>query len=49
MADITTPMNGDGAGGVTFATPFIVVIIVLVKMLYVEDVLGDEASMPGKT
>jgi hypothetical protein len=28
--------------GLTLATPIIAIIIVVVKMLYVQDVLGDE-------
>jgi predicted PurR-regulated permease PerM len=37
-----------GAVGVTLATPLVIVVLVLVKMLYVEDVLGDRLAMPGE-
>ncbi|WP_103028808.1 AI-2E family transporter [Salinibacter altiplanensis] len=37
-----------GAGGVLLATPFAIVVIVLVQTLYVEDVLGDEVSLLGE-
>jgi len=37
-----------GAGGVLLATPFAVVVIVLVQTLYVEDVLGDEVALLGE-
>jgi predicted PurR-regulated permease PerM len=33
-----------GAYGVLFATPLLLVVMVLVRMLYVEDVLGDHAA-----
>jgi len=36
-----------GAVGVAVATPLIVVVIVLVQMLYVEDVLGDDVEVMG--
>lgn len=36
-----------GAIGVAVATPLVVVVIVLVQMLYVEDVLGDEVEVMG--
>jgi predicted PurR-regulated permease PerM len=32
-----------GVLGIILATPFVAVLVVLVKMLYIEDVLGDEA------
>lgn len=34
--------------GVMFATPMLIVLIVLVKMLYIEDVLGDETEIIGR-
>lgn len=37
-----------GALGVVLAAPLLAVIVVAVKMLYVEDVLGDRASVPGE-
>jgi predicted PurR-regulated permease PerM len=36
-----------GALGVVLAAPLLAVIVVAVKMLYVEDVMGDEAHVPG--
>jgi predicted PurR-regulated permease PerM len=36
-----------GAAGVLFATPLVVVIVVLVQMLYVQDVLGDPIRVLG--
>ena len=36
-----------GAVGIAVATPLAVVVIVLVQMLYVEDVLGDEVEVMG--
>jgi predicted PurR-regulated permease PerM len=36
-----------GAIGVAVATPLIVVVIVLIQMLYVEDVLGDDVEVIG--
>jgi predicted PurR-regulated permease PerM len=36
-----------GAVGVAVATPLAVVVIVLVQMLYIEDVLGDEVEVMG--
>jgi len=36
-----------GFVGVAVATPLVVVVIVLVQMLYVEDVLGDEVEVMG--
>ena len=36
-----------GAIGVVLAAPLLAVIVVTVKMLYVEDVMGDEAHVPG--
>lgn len=36
-----------GALGVTLATPLVIVAIVLIKMLYVEDLLGDRLALPG--
>jgi predicted PurR-regulated permease PerM len=35
-----------GAYGVLFATPLLLVVMVLVRMLYVEDALGDRAADP---
>jgi predicted PurR-regulated permease PerM len=37
-----------GAAGVLMATPLAVVLIVLVQMLYLEDVLGDSVSTLGE-
>jgi predicted PurR-regulated permease PerM len=39
---------GAGAGGVLLATPLTIVLIVLIQMLYVEDVLGEEVSLLGE-
>jgi predicted PurR-regulated permease PerM len=36
-----------GAMGVVLAAPLLAVIVVAVKMLYVEDVMGDAAHVPG--
>jgi len=36
-----------GAMGVVLAAPLLAVIVVAVKMLYVEDVMGDPAHVPG--
>jgi predicted PurR-regulated permease PerM len=38
-------LMGTAAGvlGVLVATPFTVMVVVLIQMLYVEDVLGDQA------
>lgn len=36
-----------GALGVVLAAPLLAVVVVAVKMLYVEDVMGDEAHVPG--
>lgn len=38
-----------GIGGVAFAAPFVVVILVVVKMVYVEDILGDVTMRPNVT
>ncbi|HYE08111.1 MAG TPA: AI-2E family transporter [Planctomycetota bacterium] len=37
-----------GIIGVALATPLVIVVIVLVKMLYVEDALGDRLELPGE-
>jgi predicted PurR-regulated permease PerM len=37
-----------GIYGVLFATPLLLAIMVLVEMLYVEDVLGDRVEVPGR-
>jgi predicted PurR-regulated permease PerM len=37
-----------GVAGVALATPLVVVLLVLVKMLYVEDLLGDKVALPGQ-
>jgi predicted PurR-regulated permease PerM len=37
-----------GALGVVLAAPLLAVIVVAVKMLYVEDVLGDKTVVPGE-
>ncbi len=34
--------------GVLLATPLAASVLVLVKMLYVEDVLGDPLDVPGE-
>jgi predicted PurR-regulated permease PerM len=36
-----------GALGVVLAAPLLAVVLVAIKMLYVEDVLGDDADVPG--
>jgi len=36
-----------GALGVVLAAPLLAVVVVAVKMLYVEDVMGDQAHVPG--
>jgi predicted PurR-regulated permease PerM len=38
-----------GALGVVLAAPLLAVIVVAVKMLYVEDVMGDEVKLAGAT
>jgi predicted PurR-regulated permease PerM len=38
-----------GATGVLLATPLVVVVIVLLQMLYVEDVLGDSVRVLGQS
>lgn len=37
-----------GLLGVLFATPLLVVLVVVVRMLYVEDVLGDHTAAPDR-
>lgn len=37
-----------GPPGILFATPLTVVVLVGVKMLYVEDVLGEQTEVPGR-
>ena len=37
-----------GVLGILVATPLVVVIMVMTKMLYVEDVLGKETEVPGR-
>jgi len=39
---------GAGAVGVLLATPLTIVVIVLIQMLYVEDVLGDDVALLGE-
>lgn len=39
---------GAGAAGVLLATPLVIVVIVLVQMLYVEDVLGEDVALLGE-
>lgn len=39
---------GAGAVGVLLATPLTIVLIVLIQMLYVEDVLGEDVSLLGE-
>ncbi len=36
-----------GGLGVILATPLFAAVVVLVKMLYIEDTLGDTAELPG--
>lgn len=37
-----------GVGGAVFATPLLVVVMVMVKMLYQQDVLGERVKVPGQ-
>lgn len=37
-----------GIIGAVFASPLLVVVVVAVKMLYMEDVLGERAKVPGR-
>ncbi len=37
-----------GGWGLVFATPIVAVVIVLIKMMYVEDVLGDDLNVKGE-
>ncbi|MFB6278710.1 MAG: AI-2E family transporter [Salinibacter sp.] len=39
---------GAGAAGVLLATPLAIVLIVLIQMLYVEDVLGEDVALLGE-
>lgn len=36
-----------GGAGLAFATPLVAVILVLVNMLYIQDVLGEQGSLPS--
>jgi predicted PurR-regulated permease PerM len=36
-----------GGAGLAFATPFVAVVLVLVNMLYIEDILGERGSLPS--
>jgi predicted PurR-regulated permease PerM len=36
-----------GGAGLAFATPLCAVALVLVNMLYIQDVLGDKGSLPS--
>jgi predicted PurR-regulated permease PerM len=36
-----------GGAGLAFATPLVAVVLVLVNMLYIQDVLGDTGSLPS--
>jgi predicted PurR-regulated permease PerM len=36
-----------GGAGLTFATPLVAVVLVLVNMLYIQDVLGESGSLPS--
>jgi predicted PurR-regulated permease PerM len=38
-----------GAFGLLLATPLAVVVMVLIKMLYLEDTLGDSITLPHNT
>ena len=38
-----------GGAGLAFATPLVAVILVLVNMLYIQDVLGEEGSLPSQS
>ena len=37
-----------GGAGLAFATPLVAVLLVLVNMLYIQDVLGDAGSLPSQ-
>lgn len=37
-----------GVLGIILATPLLVVVLVLIKMLYIEDKLGDSVEVPGR-
>jgi predicted PurR-regulated permease PerM len=37
-----------GGAGLAFATPLVAVILVLVNMLYIQDVLGEQGSLPSQ-
>jgi predicted PurR-regulated permease PerM len=45
LADLLAEKTGLGKG-LSLATPLVAVVMVLVKMLYVEDVLGEEIKTP---
>jgi predicted PurR-regulated permease PerM len=36
-----------GGAGLAFATPLVAVVLVLVNMLYIQDVLGEPGSLPS--
>ena len=38
-----------GGAGLAFATPLVAVILVLVNMLYIQDVLGEPGSLPSQS
>jgi predicted PurR-regulated permease PerM len=37
-----------GGAGLAFATPLVAVVLVLVNMLYIQDVLGEQGSLPSQ-
>jgi predicted PurR-regulated permease PerM len=37
-----------GGAGLAFATPLVAVVLVLVNMLYIQDVLGEQGSLPSR-
>jgi predicted PurR-regulated permease PerM len=37
-----------GGAGLAFATPLVGVVLVLVNMLYIQDVLGEQGSLPSR-
>jgi predicted PurR-regulated permease PerM len=37
-----------GGAGLAFATPLVAVVLVLVNMLYIQDVLGEPGSLPSQ-
>jgi predicted PurR-regulated permease PerM len=37
-----------GGAGLTFATPLVAVVLVLVNMLYIQEMLGERGSLPSQ-